>query len=71
MTYFPKLVEQESKPFQCPGCKDWYVPNPAMRNVSCCVYHGPGTCCHYSETRVPTPPSLSVLPGQTDYVADA
>lgn len=46
-------------PKQCRQCRKWFVPNPAMRNVSCCVDHG-GGCCHYSETEVPAPQPTSV-----------
>ena len=55
-------VEQErvareslAKPEKCRGCGKWYVPTEGMENVSCTVLHGPGSCCHYSETEVAEP----------------
>lgn len=33
-------------PYQCSICQQWYV---RVENVSCCVSHGPGQCCHYGE----------------------
>ena len=55
MTYFPIIEKREPVPEKCPGCGDWYVPTPGMENVSCCVAHGPGSCCHFSETKVEAP----------------
>jgi len=55
MTYFPSFDEIKSEPFLCQGCGKWFVPTPGMENVSCCVMHGPGSCCHYSETEIPEP----------------
>lgn len=55
MTYFPPVKQERIQPSRCPGCGDWYVPTPGMENVSCCVMHPPGSCCHYSETRVEPP----------------
>lgn len=55
MVYFPEIDRTPPKPEKCPGCGKWYVPTPGMENVSCCVAHGPGSCCHYSETEVPEP----------------
>ncbi len=49
--YFPAYTPP--KPYFCPGCEEWYiVVNP---NVSCCVLHSLGTCCHYSEEKVDPP----------------
>lgn len=58
MVYFPRLEERggplgTGEPEKCPGCDKWFVPTPGMEGVSCCVAHGPGTCCHFSETEVP------------------
>ena len=58
MVYFPKIEEGPAVPTKCPGCAKWYVPNPARANVSCCVMHYPGSCCHYSETEVPAPEEI-------------
>lgn len=55
MVYFPKEMEVENVPKKCPGCGKWYVRNPAMEGVSCCLYHSPGSCCHFSETEVQNP----------------
>ena len=55
MVYFPPISEGLPEPMKCPGCEKWFVLNPAMANVSCCVLHGPGSCCHFSETEVPAP----------------
>ena len=51
----------------CPQCGKRFVPTPGMQNVSCCVAHPPGSCCHYSETevgvaRVEAPSSVTHLP---------
>lgn len=32
--------------YQCSICFQWYVRE---QNISCCVIHGPGQCCHYGE----------------------
>lgn len=45
MPYFPKKQKQETA-YKCAGCGQWYLRG----NVSCCVLHAPGTCCHYGET---------------------
>lgn len=60
MVYFPPPPPPSGplgtgEPQKCPGCGDWYVPTPGMENTSCAVLHGPGSCCHYSETRVAPP----------------
>jgi hypothetical protein len=43
------------KPTQCKKCLGWFVQIPGMENVSCCVAHSHGDCCHYSEKKVPAP----------------
>lgn len=48
MPYFPK---QSESAYYCPRCKAWFLRG----NVSCCVAHAPGTCCHYGETQVAAP----------------
>lgn len=53
MTYFPKPAPTVAE--KCPGCRRWFVPTPGMGMTSCTVFHGPGSCCHYSETEVPAP----------------
>lgn len=60
MTYFPPKPVPTGPlgtglPTKCPGCDKWYVTTPGMENTSCCVAHGPGSCCHYSETEVLKP----------------
>ncbi len=35
-------------PYWCRGCESWYIQG----NISCCVVHSPGQCCHYGEDRV-------------------
>lgn len=35
-------------PYYCPNCQAWFQPS----HVTCCVYHGPGTCCHIYEIRL-------------------
>ena len=49
MPYFPELPEPA--PYKCPGCNKWFAAN----NVSCGVYHSPGTCCHEYEEEVNAP----------------
>ena len=53
MPYFPKQPEQA---YQCEGCKGWFYPS----NMSCCVAHAPGSCCHQYEqsTLPPAKPSV-------------
>lgn len=34
------------KAYLCSKCKTWYI---RYANISCCVLHGPGQCCHYGE----------------------
>jgi hypothetical protein len=48
--YFPK---KRANHYKCRGCGDWFTPG----NVSCCVAHAPGTCCHYGETRIEEEPN--------------
>lgn len=60
MTYFPRKPALGGplgmgEPSLCPGCGKWFVPTPGMENTSCCVAHGPGSCCHYSETEITAP----------------
>lgn len=43
MPYFPRKSESA---YKCQGCGQWYIRG----NLSCCVAHTPGTCCHYGET---------------------
>ncbi len=64
MVYFPPLSKEPPKPAKCPGCGDWYVPNPRMEGQSCCVDHAPGSCCHYSETKVDEPRAHSTEEAQ-------
>lgn len=45
MPYFPK---QSETAYRCAGCGGSFVRG----NVSCCVAHAPGTCCHYGEKPV-------------------
>lgn len=49
MPYFPTQVE--IPPYFCPNCKAWYRHS----NMSCCVVHPPGSCCHEYEQRVEAP----------------
>lgn len=46
MTYFPPA--RQNTPTKCPGCGGWFVEQDGPR-LSCCVYHAPGTCCHFGE----------------------
>ena len=52
-----KFVEASpvTSPKRCAGCGKWFEPIPEMQNVSCCVMHPPGTCCHYTEREVDAP----------------
>lgn len=49
MPYFP---QQQETAYKCQGCGQWYYRG----NVSCCVLHTPGSCCHFGE-RPATPPT--------------
>lgn len=55
--YFPP--DKRSAPYWCPRCEAWYV---VISNASCCVLHGPGTCCHVSEQRVDPQPAAPEAP---------
>jgi len=48
----PKKEIVELCIFRCPMCDGLYRRNPKMENVSCCVLHPPGSCCHYSDIPV-------------------
>jgi hypothetical protein len=50
MPYFP--LKSDPSPYRCEGCKRWFLPS----NMSCCVAHGPGSCCHEYETEVEIKP---------------
>ena len=50
MPYFPKDTERA---YRCPNCGGWFIPG----NISCCVAHAPGTCCHEYETPTIARPS--------------
>lgn len=50
MPYFPSVKEMPS--YNCPGCRRWFT----VGNVSCCVAHSPGSCCHHYEQEVPMKP---------------
>jgi hypothetical protein len=50
VTYYPLKVEPV--PEKCPGCGKWHI---RVQNISCCVMHPPGTCCHMGEQEVPEP----------------
>ena len=40
------------KPTVCPRCHKSFKDNPARKGMSCAVFHGEGSCCHYSQTEV-------------------
>lgn len=40
------------KIFKCSVCGNCYYENPAKMNLSCCVIHSPGSCCHYSDLAI-------------------
>lgn len=46
MPYFPK---REETAYKCHGCGKKFYPG----NLSRCVLHAPGTCCHMGEVEVP------------------
>jgi hypothetical protein len=56
MTYFPELSNTPTTPKKCPGCGEWYVRLPEYMNVACTVAHSPGSCCHFGESKVQSPP---------------
>jgi len=49
MTYFMPQVDL-IKIFKCPGCNRVYLEGRG--DISCCVNHGPGSCCHYTDKAV-------------------
>ena len=44
---FPEREEVLFEIFRCPICNDVY--RRGHSNVSCCVLHPPGSCCHYAD----------------------
>jgi len=36
--------------YLCPICQSYYTRNNS--NMSCCVNHAPGSCCHFNEIEV-------------------
>jgi hypothetical protein len=38
--------------YYCPVCESNYRRN--LSNITCLVYHGPGSCCHYMEDEILT-----------------
>jgi hypothetical protein len=42
---FPK---HEEVIYTCPVCKGKFIAG----NISCCVAHAPGTCCHYGDKKI-------------------
>ncbi len=55
----PVASPSAAAPTRCCRCGKWYVPNPGRAGLSCCVLHGPGQCCHYTETEVTAPDALT------------
>lgn len=53
MPYYPLTPTIEPEPYYCPNCKAWYLRVDTV--VACAVFHGPGSCCHFSEVRVEDP----------------
>jgi hypothetical protein len=53
MPYFPTVEESQ---YFCPNCRGWFYSS----NVSCLVYHVPGSCCHYYESSAPGPGGVTV-----------
>ena len=49
MTVFPEQGSDIIRVFRCPKCQGLYLNDPARVDISCCVSHAPGTCCHYSD----------------------
>jgi len=42
----------EHPPYWCRNCGAWFRIRRGMENVSCCVAHGEGDCCHFNEEKV-------------------
>ena len=55
MVYFPKTKTVIDPPTECPGCGKWHVILAGMEHMSCTVFHGAGSCCHFFEREVPEP----------------
>lgn len=52
MTFFYTPAPNVLEITHCNTCNKMYTPVKGMENVSCCVMHGEGSCCHYSEREV-------------------
>jgi hypothetical protein len=48
----------------CRKCDKWYRVRKGMENMSCCVMHAPGSCCHYNEEVVPMKEFFVIQTGQ-------
>jgi len=44
---FPEQENKTIEIFHCPLCKKNYVRG--FSDMSCCVQHGPGSCCHFTD----------------------
>ena len=47
---FPKRDNSVINIYFCPVCQKYYTQNNG--NMTCCVNHGPGTCCHFNEREI-------------------
>ena len=50
---FQQLFTGTSEPYKCRMCGKWWSK---VSNMSCCVMHSSGTCCHqYSDIEIEEP----------------
>ena len=52
MPYYPKAEAPNAQPYWCPNCAAWFLPQCGPVQLSCCVIHQPGDCCHHGETKL-------------------
>ena len=50
MAVFPNYERGVLDIYECPICGGIY--RRGRGDMSCCVLHGPGSCCHYSDIKV-------------------
>lgn len=38
--------------YECATCDKWWMVNQEPMQLSCAVFHAPGSCCHFDEREV-------------------
>ena len=49
MTIIAQREETLIRVYRCPLCKKDFRAQTGPIQISCAVYHAPGSCCHYAE----------------------